>query len=1174
MTGADGRERKRSKHRHALTDYNEPHLDSLASAFHTHSVTALVGAGSSIACGYPGWAAFLELLESRLRPLLSARYLAQLRSLDVRVRLDKYAQHLGFDYPHIFRATFEPRTDQHGAPEWIRRVLDLSVRHLMTTNYTSELERIAATAHPALPLGETPEFVRWYNNEDVGKALRRNDGVLRLIYLHGRYDDSPAAIHQPDGSVFSKIILGEASYQYAYQFPGVLKERLAAVCQTSTLLIVGASLRDEDITGTLRFARSIGGTDSPHYVILPLRPHETPQHTASEYQARFGLQALFYPVMRGVKGQEDHAALEELLRDIDNRCGHTLGHTPPRLATRPADEPSDSRAGMRDTAEAEQRAPMIVHPLLRAHDFEPRPEYRTLIDAFLDSRLGGVLALCGIGGAGKTAIIRTVVDDLLLEPERHPGAAFQALFVWSFYVDPDVAAFFSHLATYLSGVSSDNWTEASAYNAVRAAYRPAMKLVLVLDGLERIQTEWPDVKQAHGAIPSAALRQFLLWMTQAPVAARTIITTRFPLPELESEGSNARFRLLVVDSLTRRQARRLLQRRGVSGTEGALDTVLDYYGTHALTLDHLAGVLVTYLNSDARRFRELGEGPLSRYEGGAAGARLARVLSTYDRYLSNTEPAVRDTLDRVALFRRPVSARFLAEVFLKGSPVLAGSLAGRTSLDLQRCLTRLSALRLLSDEHDAGQSYYQIHPAIRDAVLDTLGSRRAVLAGAIRRELELSLAPQAGQSNFAQDPQTLDRLEEIFSFCVDEGETKRAFELYSDRLGGFNHLAAIGEYARGERIARRLFETHRGRSDESAARIPDSYYVAIGNDLAQYLQAVGRLSEALDVFRQVAVPGSAFDGNRAYAELAAGYPTLAQKLAKQAHVGKHGMAAMAAMCLARASFCLGDPREAVAFFEDCVAFAETGLLRVRQRARVDLMIALLRCGKFALVLQLLEHDDDEGAERKAWADLLRAEAFRQAGRHSDAIALVERAHEWGLRAGSQELVAFALMIKTLVRESAVEPRSRKSQLLEPLEWIQEALRISTSCGYGLLRIDIEIVAARIHIALGDGQQALQLATTALTMAQEENCRYFWGILAANEVLVHAWSLLRQYSLAQDKEVEVATMKDNLAKQIPFFEEMAGRITTSCDANYGDLRSYPPVDDTWFPQARRRAPKSQ
>lgn len=306
----------------SIPSYNTRHLDALGRYIKV-GVAGLVGAGTSIACGYPGWDTFVNALEAPLQGRLKDEYLAELRQRDIRTRLDAVASHLEDDYPRIFKETFEPRSDRCETPEWIRLIFDLPLWVVLTTNYTSELE-VVSRIHPLSPLGSDPKPVRWYDAAGVAGALRRSKGHMELIYVHGRYDDLPGIKQDAEGREWSPVILGEKSYRYAYEYPGILKERFKAVCQTFTLLVIGASLRDEDLTGTLRFVRALSGQGAPpHYALLPLQPGEEPERVGSDYIQRFGLQPIFYQVAFRPNGLKDHGTIGDLLRDIVQRAQPT-----------------------------------------------------------------------------------------------------------------------------------------------------------------------------------------------------------------------------------------------------------------------------------------------------------------------------------------------------------------------------------------------------------------------------------------------------------------------------------------------------------------------------------------------------------------------------------------------------------------------------------------------------------------------------------------------------------------------------------------------------------------------------------------------------------------------------------------------------------------------------------
>lgn len=1070
-----------------LTAYNALHVTELSRLLREGAVACLVGAGTSIACGYPGWSAFLDELKSPLRRKLRDDYLAELEKRDVRTRLDEISSLLADEYPRIFRATFEPRGDGSSVPEWLRLILDLPVAILLTTNYTCELEQ-AARFHPSSPLKENPDAIRWYDAAAVSRALRRIDARTRLVYIHGRYDDWPGTERDHEGREWSRIVLGEKSYAYAYEYPGAIKERFRGLLQTHTLLVIGASLQDEDLTGTLRFAKALGGTDpGRHYVILPIRPDMNPRLRAADYLDRFNLQPLFYPLGDEAGTLQDHGGLQELLRDLVQRVMPIREHHSPRAADPTAAGEYPPR-------------PRVVHPLLRASNFQPRPIYRRAIDEFARRREGGVLALVGIGGAGKTALVRDALDELLATrvPQRLDGT-----FVWSFYDESDSHTFFRNLVDYLgAGPLPDIEDEFAVYERLRRACNPDARILCVLDGLEKLQIERPGQTRVHGAIDSTSLRQFLLWLAQADVALRAIVTTRFPLPDLEPEARTGRVQLLQVDALTRPQARSLLRSRGVRGNDSALDLVLDHYGAHALTLDHLGGLLAEYLEGDPGRFRELGDGALTRFEVGHTYQKMARVVAAYAGYIARSEPEVRDTLVRVAIFPRAIGAKLLGEVFLRPERARhAGTLAGKTQLELVSYLRRLVSLRLLHEDRADNETLYSLHPAVRGVVLEMADDARPGLAAAASEELRNVLdRPPIGQSS----RDNLDLVEDLIGFCVDQGDVQRAIELYRDRLAGDRALGPrLGEYSRAERVTRRLL---------AAVAPAEGYllhrrYYPLVNALATILQGLGRLEEAADLLFNEA-PASehpyrvarwlitlselqVYVGRLRAAEEYANRAVLRAGEAKDEYAQERAVGLQA-----RAAFWRGD----------VLRFFTLAARRARGRRFItrgsDFVIALIRCERLAEAIACAEsigsfHRKKRWQEPVARLDVFRAEALRQLNHLGRAEESVRAANAWALSAGQHEILVWARLVGSRLSRD-------RGDLLVAVEQASDGLRLGEACGFGLLAIDLRIATAELALMNGDAESAQASAERVLEMTNDPECDYFWGRLDAHEVLARIY----------------------------------------------------------------------
>ena len=89
----------------------------------------------------------------------------------------------------------------------------------------------------------------------------------------------------------------------------------------------------------------------------------------------------------------------------------------------------------------------LVHPLARAPQFVGRETELGILSELWRGGTRGVVALVGLGGAGKTAVAARFIEQVSggeLEP-RPTG-----LFVWSFYQEPDAGFFLEELHRYLS----------------------------------------------------------------------------------------------------------------------------------------------------------------------------------------------------------------------------------------------------------------------------------------------------------------------------------------------------------------------------------------------------------------------------------------------------------------------------------------------------------------------------------------------------------------------------------------------------------------------------------------------------------------------------------------------------------------------------------------------------
>jgi tetratricopeptide (TPR) repeat protein len=1106
-----------------LKHYNLTQLETLSKVLRQGDVSCLVGAGTSIACGYPGWHSFLHQLRQAALRITSEKALKNMSEMNIKTQIDRISSLLKRDFRRVFFQTFKPIEGLgERAPEWIRLIFDLNIKILMTTNYTVELEQVARF-HPSIPLGPKPEIIRWHDQMRFSNALRHISGRPSLIYLHGRYNDDPSLQVMPDGTEWSRVVLGERSYRYAFECPGLIKRRLEAVLLTSTLLIIGASMNDEDITGTFRTIRAISSNNAAsHYAILPLLPSQSPEQCVSDFAERYNIQPIFYEVTIENSGSENHNNIEYLLHDIVRRSVEK---------SKRFKSPRQTEVVLRGD---KFPSVCIIHSLLKAREFVARPLYRKALDDFSRKRSGGVLALIGIGGAGKTAIVREFLDDNL-ETNTRP---WDGLFVWSFYDNADSCAFFQRLAEYLGDSTLGiDVNEIQAYEEVRTRWPQDARLLCVLDGLERLQLERPNDRCLHGTLESTVLREFLLWLAQSTSPGRAIITTRFPLPDLEPEIPAGRARVLELDFLTRHQARTLLRRRGVKGSDRELNELLDHFGAHALTVDHLGGVIRTYLQGDATRFGELGEGSLTRFEVGQAGKKLARVLSAYEGYLKRIEPDVQETLRQIAVFHRPPDLETLVSISLRKQQETTrrvgkltkprGSYLRKviprvarhesTYRDIEKrvrfCIRRLTELRLIRQSYESNQCVYSIHPAIRDSVLTALGTEKVVFAVAARQQAEDALNRITGRPGvYIEDTEALNLSEDVIGFYVEEGEVDRAIALYDERLGGYDHLGwKLGQYMRGERIVRQTLV------GLEKAKLP-SYQrrcFALKQDLAIYLADLGRLRESVGTYRENADSALNLDLDSFQLVESLYLYSDSEMLAGSVERAKHAAGSALAQIDAKSSpeecqmaygamawsvFNLGDIIRGFEYFERVLEHQRRRAIFSRFLVALwgfRFQLALLKVDKVVEALEQaklnLSHENKSLPVFNCRSLVVGAEAHRRLGNTEEAKDNLLRVQEWAMSSRHKEMLLWTRLIRSRVLADLRE-------FAEAYEEAREGLRVAQVCHYGLFNIDFRNALSRISIGLGDFECAFEHASAALSLASFEYCGYFWGELEALSAL--------------------------------------------------------------------------
>ncbi|UXT61384.1 SIR2 family protein (plasmid) [Agrobacterium fabrum] len=268
-------------------------LREFPESLHDGSGTVFIGAGVSVAAGYPSWSELLRDIGEEIgvnsRDILDLAALAQWHIRETGnaagVR-NVIRREIGRDRP---------------LPDVVQTLARLPMRHIWTTNYDRLIERaFSEIGRPIVPIS---------GGKDL--ALKTSAGATRLYKMHGSVDR------------LDDIVISTDDYELYRRNRGAFLPLLQAHLSSMSMLFVGLSLTDPNIRHVLSLIRE-SFTEAPpeHFAILK-PPRADEYKTEPEFKARLAQHRLWAKDL-GRYGLvavevEDYDEVPELLRDVERR---------------------------------------------------------------------------------------------------------------------------------------------------------------------------------------------------------------------------------------------------------------------------------------------------------------------------------------------------------------------------------------------------------------------------------------------------------------------------------------------------------------------------------------------------------------------------------------------------------------------------------------------------------------------------------------------------------------------------------------------------------------------------------------------------------------------------------------------------------------------------------------
>ncbi|MBI4721897.1 MAG: hypothetical protein HY769_02685 [Candidatus Stahlbacteria bacterium] len=350
-------------------------------------------------------------------------------------------------------------------------------------------------------------------------------------------------------------------------------------------------------------------------------------------------------------------------------------------------------------------------------------------------------ALIGWGGVGKSALIRKWYDSLK-ENDIQPDG----IFWWGFYRNAYLEPFLNALLKYVSQGQIDPDAIKTTWDKTERIkeYIHQRTCLIILDGLEEMQKQ--GTGDEIGKMIHRELAELLRYLSDTPISGLCLITTRYPLRDLD-QWHGSTYKTLPLIDLSISDALAMFERRRVKGKEENIKEVIERYKGHALSLTSLSGFLNRYYDGDINRAPDV-KFVLSDKE---RFKDVNKLLSKYAEKMEETEIVF---LYIFSLFRGEITEKEFAGVFrqrIEGTE-FNDVLIKMSYLDFKDLVRELVNWRLIS--YDEMKKSYSTHPLTKGYFESTFDREGKKLCHKRIYQYFGEIAPK--------EPETLEEMQPLF----------------------------------------------------------------------------------------------------------------------------------------------------------------------------------------------------------------------------------------------------------------------------------------------------------------------------------------------------------------------------------------------------------------------------